>query len=100
VHRGKRVLTIVHWASGALLVVAVLVCIVTANFFFPTADQAAALGGQPLMGTFFHPGEPAAIRLWKISFAIGGIAVAVLMLAALLHGLLYPPTDQTQPPRT
>lgn len=89
--RGKRILTAVMWGSAGVLVVAALVCVVVSNFFFPAADQ-AVLPDQPT-GTFFHPSDPPAIRTWKVSFTVGGAAVAVLLLSALLHGLFYPPPE-------
>lgn len=90
--RGKRILTAVMWGSAGVLVLALVVCIVVANFFFPAADQ-AVLPEQPTDSTFFHATDTAAIRTWKISLVILGVAVASLLLAALLHGLFYPPAE-------
>jgi hypothetical protein len=95
--RFKRILTGVMWGSAAVLVLAALVCIVTANFLFPASDQ-AVLPDLPGDSTFFHPTDPPAITAWKVSFTIGGIALAVLLLGAMLHGLFFPPApDQGAP---
>lgn len=96
--RGQRILRGMMWGSGAMIAVAAIVCIVTANFFFPGGDHAgqlADLGNQPKTTTYFHADDATSIRLWKISFAVGGLFVAVLMFAALLYGFFYPPAEQT-----
>ena len=88
----KRDLSKMMWLWGGGAVVMFVACMVIANFFFPTTEESGyleALVREPQTTTYFHAGDPPAIRAWKWCFLVAGVCVALLMVTAFIQGLLY-----------